>query len=154
MLSKILSKNKKGFTLIEILIVVLIIGILAALLLPKLLSSPRRAAIAEGIQMLGAIRRAQITYKATTGSYLGIGAANDENWTRLGLGALNTNASKFSYSCDGNHCRAVAVGAAAPGRMGIELDHGFIDCSNGYTEITSPAVVTYADSGSVVSCRA
>lgn len=40
-----LKKNKKGFTLIEMLIVVVIIGILAAVILPKMGSSSRTARV-------------------------------------------------------------------------------------------------------------
>lgn len=51
-------KNKKGFTLIEIMIVVVIIGVLASLALPKLGNQVKKASSAEAFSMLGALARA------------------------------------------------------------------------------------------------
>lgn len=100
-------RNQKGFTLIEVLIVVVIIGILAALLLPRMLQQPERARLAEANQMLGVIRRAQANTRDTTGAagYLALVHATAGNWTRIGL-QQPPNTSLFSYSC--------AVSSATP----------------------------------------
>ncbi len=50
-------KNKKGFTLIEIIIVIIIIGVLAALALPKLSNQVNVSKAAEAYNTLGTIMR-------------------------------------------------------------------------------------------------
>lgn len=60
-------QGQKGFTLVEILIVIVILAILAAIALPRLLSQPERAHIAEAQNTLGILRRAQQNYMDTNG---------------------------------------------------------------------------------------
>lgn len=53
-------RNKKGFTLMELLVVVLIIGILAGVALPKYTDAVEKAKLAEGKSLLKAMSDAQI----------------------------------------------------------------------------------------------
>jgi type IV pilus assembly protein PilA len=66
---KKMLKNKKGFTLIELMIVVAIIGILAAIAIPNFMNYQCKAKQSEAKTTLGNVRVAQEAYLAEWDTY-------------------------------------------------------------------------------------
>ena len=69
--------GKGGFTLLELLMVVIIIGILASIAMPQYVRVTERARATEAIQLLGAIRMSQHRFKAQSPSTAFTGSLND-----------------------------------------------------------------------------
>src|SRR3712207_3506666 len=67
-------RSNKGFTLIELMIVVAIIGILAAIAIPNFLQYQLKSRQSEAKTNLQAIRTSEIAFQAERGCYIGAGA--------------------------------------------------------------------------------
>lgn len=63
-----MKKNNKGFTLIELIVVLVIVGILAAIAVPQYLGFAEKARAAEAINMLGAMKTAEEAYAFSNSS--------------------------------------------------------------------------------------
>lgn len=64
-----MKKISAGFTLIEVMVVVVILGILAAMVVPKIMSRPEQARIVKAKQDILAIQSALDLYKLDNGTY-------------------------------------------------------------------------------------
>ncbi|HEU5201464.1 MAG TPA: prepilin-type N-terminal cleavage/methylation domain-containing protein, partial [Nitrospira sp.] len=103
-------KGQKGFTLIELMIVVAIIGILAAIAIPNFLAYQARAKQSEAKTNLGGIYTSEIGY---------FGEYNDfqSNFNTLGYQVAGTTA-RYNYDLGGGVTRGAALGTC-PAVAGI-----------------------------------
>src|SRR5436190_16200254 len=62
-------RNRAGFTLVELAVVIIIIGVLAAFGVPRFLDSVERSKAAEAFNYQAAVRSAQERYQVRQGTY-------------------------------------------------------------------------------------
>jgi type IV pilus assembly protein PilA len=83
--------NKKGFTLIELMIVVAIIGILAAIAIPNFMRFQAKSKQSEAKTNLGAIGTTAEAYRAEKDTYV-------TDWAGLGWQAQGTTRYDYGYN--------------------------------------------------------
>lgn len=90
--------TRKGFTLLEVLIVVIIVGLLAAIALPQYANTLKKAKAGEAYANLGAIRTSMDRYyydKISMGDYIQL--TNTTLFTDLDI-EIDTTTGKWTYT--------------------------------------------------------
>ena len=90
-------RAKRGFTLIEILIVVVILGILAAIVIPQFTNAADEAATSQAKAQLGSMRSQVQLFRAKNGYLPGDSSPTDGVDTMASFGACFTELVSSSY---------------------------------------------------------
>ena len=101
-LKRKLPKSQKGLTLIELMIVVVIIGVLASLALPRFMRTTTKSKQSEAKGILKQIYTMEQTYRVENDVYFVTGSAasatNPFAFADLGLGVEIMTSAKYTYT--------------------------------------------------------
>jgi len=141
-MTKLIRNNQKGFTLIELMIVVAIIGILAAIAIPNFLQYQLKAKTAEAKTNIGSIKTSQEAFKAEYDFYAtctanpavatigpakqawGVPAAGN-GWAEIGYSPSGSVYYSYEVSTGGTVSTAAIRGIAA-GSCGNAMSIGAV----------------------------
>jgi type IV pilus assembly protein PilA len=102
-------RKQEGFTLIELMIVVAIIGILAAIAIPNFLTYQLKSRQSEAKVNLNAIKTSEVAFQAERGCYLGIPGRSGVNGV-LPAPNIKTNATPWPDTAVGYPATVVPAG--------------------------------------------
>ena len=127
--------SRKGFSLVELAVVVIIIGVLAAFGVPRFRDAVERSKASEAFSFLASVRSAQERYQARQGKYA------------TTLGALDINVTAPKFFVDGTKAPITSTTpftvGSTPGTPSWSLTLTRTAISSSYGEYT----VIFSDSG-------
>jgi len=146
-------RSQKGFTLIELMIVVAIIGILAAIAIPNFLQYQAKSRQAEARTNLGGIYVAETSYMADNGRYdafSNIGFSLAGNTNRYTYRSPAAGGAATSSATQGTDLFATNAGSSAAGGV-IQTENTIVQSMGATQNPPQPAMFTATASGNLDS---
>src|SRR3989338_6544068 len=95
------ANQTSAFTLTELLLVVIILGILSVLVVPQYFPKVEKAKVAEAVSILNAVRQGEKNYWLERGNYLVLtfdSSSTYTEWNKIGLDNPNAIATSRNWS--------------------------------------------------------
>lgn len=132
-MKKVSRTSKKGFTLVELLVVIGIIGLLAAIILPKFTGYTQKAIMKDAVSQARKVYTDVTAYYAEKGKYPVANAANNPDAINSILNNVGTYSAPAQNPADGNYLVYYdADGAANSGISKGDFDFYFVKGGKSY----------------------
>ena len=135
-----LYRRSRGFTLIELMIVVAIAAVLAAIALPSYFGSVRKSRRADAITALNQVAQAQERWRANNSTYTNV-------LTGAGLNVPNPSSGYYTLAVTGNTGTDYVVTATAAGAQTSDAR-----CTSLRLTMTA-GTITYTSTGSASAAQ-
>jgi type IV pilus assembly protein PilA len=137
----------KGFTLVELLVVIVIIGILAAVALPNFLSQTTKAKTSGAKQAIAVVNRAQVAYRTDNSSFA-------TNFDVLALGNITdtkNSSADYVYAMTGAVDLATMTATPVDATAGVPMSGAAVQATGAISAVlcqkTTPGGAAVAPTG-------